>query len=431
MTRRFIPGVMACWLCLVSAASFVQAAGIYDIASMPFTITAPGHYRLVSSIQATAGNTNPVITVNAPMGGVLIDLNGHTIGGVSNRAPAIFIPSGHPDVTIQNGFIVNVRHAPAIHAQVVNVAIRDITFFGCDNPVQAASRTVIEGCLAWNGDGGISTNGVLVAAGDSVIRDCAITDFRLGGSSGVSVGERSRMEGVVLREVVHASGTAHALRASSNSVIDRVSIVPINGNLNPLAGNPGLRAFVAHGNTFNALTGHSATESVLWGGSKFASFAQVTHSITYGGASASPGFQDCENLFGVIAAGHTNIGSLEAAFNKQDGPWMVRRSLSHRNHWRDARLLTSHKSFSENLLSTFNAADIFHNDADLFNQYHAVRDNHLVGAGAEITTASSWVEGNSLSLTTGTNATVSGATPITNPGNNFITDQPRANFVIY
>jgi len=390
---------------------------------------------LVTSIHVPDENTTPAITINAPMGGVLLDLNGFAIGGPNNLAPAIHIPPGHPDVTIQNGFILNVRGVPAILAESVRVTIRDITFSGCDQPIRAASQSMIEGCLAWNGGGGNSPQGVLVAAGNSVLRDCAIGDFRVGSASApypaaMEVGANSRAEGVVLRNLVHVSSTSYALRASDNSILDRVILLPHSGNMRPTDGTARLRAFVAHGDSTQPLVGHTASESVLWGTSKFSSFTQVNHSITYGGTSTAPGFQDCEQLHGVLAAGHNHINTLEAAFNKQSGPWTLRRSLSHQNHWRDVRLLTSHKSVSDNLIAASGAADIFHNASDPSNRHHLVRDNHLVGAGAEISATQSSVEGNSLALTSGTNASVPG-TPLVNPGSAFVTDQSRANFVIH
>ncbi len=426
MTPRLMRLILVAWLSLAGAIVSARAAGVYDIASMPYTINAPGHYRLVSSINVPASNTTPVITVNASS--VLLDLNGFTIGGGPSLAPAISIVN-FPDVTVQNGFIAHVRGAPAIHAHVVNVTIRDITFFQCDQPVQAATRTVIEGCLAWNGAGGISTNGVFVTAGDSVIRDCAVTDFRLSGSTAVAVGEGSRIEGVVLRDVVRTNNTAYALRAGTNSIIDRVSLLPLNGTLHPVDGNHArLRALVAHGDSTFALTGHTATESVIWGRPQYFSFEHVTHSIAYGGTSGSPGFSRCKNLFGVLAAANTT--NALAAFSNLNGPWTVRRSLAHRFNAPTVRFEGMHASFSENLISTFSGADISRLSSS--DRFHAVRDNHLVGTTASIAMSSDcWVEGNSLALTTGTNAVINNVTPITNPGNNFITDQPRANFVIY
>lgn len=108
MKRNIVFTILSAWLSLLPLATtnaWETASGIgaTPIASVPFTISAPGRYFVVTNL--TYGlTTGQAITINANE--VILDLNGASLHGpgVSNTATGVLVP-GRQSVTIQNGDI--------------------------------------------------------------------------------------------------------------------------------------------------------------------------------------------------------------------------------------------------------------------------------------------------------------------------------------
>jgi|SRR6516162_4547129 3-dehydroshikimate dehydratase len=100
--------ILSVWLSLLQLATanaWETASGIggNPIASVPFSISAPGRYFLVTNL-TYALTTGAAITINADE--VILDLNGTSLHGPpgSNSATGVLV-SGRRSVTIQNGDI--------------------------------------------------------------------------------------------------------------------------------------------------------------------------------------------------------------------------------------------------------------------------------------------------------------------------------------
>jgi len=106
--RNVMFTILGAWLSLLPLATtnaWETASGIggNPIASLPFSVSAPGRYFLVTNL-TYALTTGPAITINADE--VILDLNGASLHGpgVSNSAIGVLVQGRH-SVTIQNGDI--------------------------------------------------------------------------------------------------------------------------------------------------------------------------------------------------------------------------------------------------------------------------------------------------------------------------------------
>ncbi|HMP73907.1 MAG TPA: hypothetical protein PKE55_11655 [Kiritimatiellia bacterium] len=198
------------------------AAGVRDIATTPFFITAPGHYAVVQHIVAAPMQAQPIITVSSP--DVVLDLNGFTLDGNGSTHSAILIQSGSPRVTIRNGFIANCSDAPAIRALTADIHIEDISFRACVRPIFALARARIEGCMAWGGGAAPSSGDLIVVGNDASVRDTVIHGYTFGAISSnnaaIRIGEDATVQGCVIHDLVSpvaGTGVLHGVYGERNA----------------------------------------------------------------------------------------------------------------------------------------------------------------------------------------------------------------------
>lgn len=169
--RNVMFTILSAWLSLLPLAStnaWETASGIAGtpIGSVPFTISAPGRYFLVTNL--TYGSVSgPAININASE--VTLDLNGASLQGpgVTNSAIGVLV-SGTHSVTIQNG---------------------DIDGFGLAGillAVNSAQNTVENVRLNANQTGVLAVNGTL-----NIVKHCVINGGTVGIRFSSGLGNRA------------------------------------------------------------------------------------------------------------------------------------------------------------------------------------------------------------------------------------------------
>jgi hypothetical protein len=117
----------------------VAAANKYTIISaLPYSITAPGTYILLSNLGVPLGQTVPAITINSP-GKVTLNLNGYALQNPSSSEGPTGIQVLSSNVTVENGTIsqcffglvagpVNGNASMGDPPYLTNIVIRNIQF---------------------------------------------------------------------------------------------------------------------------------------------------------------------------------------------------------------------------------------------------------------------------------------------------------------
>lgn len=139
------------------------------IASVPFTISAPGSYYLAGNL--STATTNGIIIRASD---VTLDLRGFTLAGVGQSFSGVLIPLSVANVTVMNGVIRNFGNFGIDAAVLQAGVIRSVNLFGNGRGLQlginfgAQSASLVEHCTAVSN----LLFGVLVGNGCQ-IRSCA------------------------------------------------------------------------------------------------------------------------------------------------------------------------------------------------------------------------------------------------------------------
>lgn len=164
------------------------------ISSLPFAITQPGSYYLVTNLTGVANQDG--ITIAAS--NVTIDLNGFEIRGVAGASDTDGITLGSEDcdnITLRNGSIrgwnaygANLDFGNSGRGRI----IEDVRFVGNYglSALRVGSGAVVRGCVAVSNETGI------VAGDGSVLEDCVAQH---NSESGISVGNGSVVRGCSAR----------------------------------------------------------------------------------------------------------------------------------------------------------------------------------------------------------------------------------------
>jgi hypothetical protein len=199
------------------------------ISALPFTISAPGAYYIVTNMTGVAGANG--VTISAD--NVDLDFGGFTLTGVANSLSGVGVPNNQINVSIRNGNICNWGS------------------YGI-NASKASSAQLEQLMVSSNGAGG------LVVGNTSSIGHCAALGNQGNGISGGS--------GAIIAECVSSLNQGWGISASNNSTLRNcVSTGNINTNTANSAGSwTGGGITVGNG---CALTGCSANSNTLVSGS--------------------------------------------------------------------------------------------------------------------------------------------------------------------
>lgn len=148
------------------------------ITALPFTISAPGHYRLAASLTATAANHR--IAINS--GAVTLDLAGLTLSGDGIANNLINITAGQ-GITIRNGTMRDtLRSIVFAAATATDITIEDLTLLDSanENALALANSSAVVRRVTISNTG---LNGI-AAGPNSTIEDCNIANA---GADGVQL----------------------------------------------------------------------------------------------------------------------------------------------------------------------------------------------------------------------------------------------------
>lgn len=183
----------------------------------PYTILAPGSYKLTSDL--SGGPT--VLTVVAD--DVTIDLNGFSIDGGGAPGPCVSLAGNN--VTIRNG-TVRSTGSEGINAAGLGSTIEDVTVRNCGLGIIATSGARISGCNLRD----IQSDGI-IASFSSTVTDCTVVQAGMGGFGwGMIIAEGSTAIGCTVRD------SANGIQATGSATIDRCA-TSSNGSVGFLAEN--------------------------------------------------------------------------------------------------------------------------------------------------------------------------------------------------
>lgn len=138
------------------------------ITALPFNITQPGSYVLISNLTGVSGQHG--ITINAE--NVTLDLNGFTLAGVSGSMTGIRVSTPHDNLIVRNGVIsgwggpgLQAAGATGVRVQgVIAHANANQGIWVGDNSIVADCRAAQNGMAGFQiGDGGTARNCVAVS----------------------------------------------------------------------------------------------------------------------------------------------------------------------------------------------------------------------------------------------------------------------------
>jgi len=134
------------------------------IAALPFTISAPGSYYLVSNLTAAAG----VNGISVEASGVTIDLAGFTLAGSgTGSGSGIFQSYSYDSLRVLNGTVTGWQGAGqgGVYLQGASTQIDNIRAVGNRYGIYCEGLSRITGCTAWNnlGDGLYVRGGTLAS----------------------------------------------------------------------------------------------------------------------------------------------------------------------------------------------------------------------------------------------------------------------------
>jgi len=208
------------------------------ISSVPFSITAPGSYYLITNLTGTAGSVGISITTSD----VTLDLNGFALMGVASSLSGIQVPAGRERISIFNGHLRswggNGITSGANGMRVLNINAETNGGWGISI---TGGGAVVDRCVARNNDlGGIRASradisecvsignlGTGIDAGQqSVVRGCSLVNNR---SEGIGCNESTVVNCTV-------SGSTNGIVPTLNSTIINCTV---NNNTNGILGSSG------------------------------------------------------------------------------------------------------------------------------------------------------------------------------------------------
>ena len=209
------------------------------IASLPFTISAPGSYYLTQNLTGASGQVGITITASF----VTLDLNGFSLIGVPGSIQAIATPGPTEHVAIRNGVIRNwgARGIEASPSSEVQIESLRIDGNGSDGVAVGPRSTVLDTTSTSNGGIGISVGsgstvtgckaglnsggGISLASNGVVSNSTALANT--GPGFAVSFGS------LVTDCTAQQNGTGFQLTNTGNRIyhsVARVNAVGISGN---------------------------------------------------------------------------------------------------------------------------------------------------------------------------------------------------------
>lgn len=125
------------------------------IAKLPFAVTNPGSYSVVTPLRGEAGACG--ITISC--GNVRLDLNGFPIRGVTNSLDGILVTVPCDNITIRNGVVGDWGRYGVNATNAKDVVFADLKAYGNGSGgLYAGDSALIERCSAY-GNGMLATNG--------------------------------------------------------------------------------------------------------------------------------------------------------------------------------------------------------------------------------------------------------------------------------
>ena len=114
------------------------------IRNIPFTITAPGDYRLAKDLSISANEAAITVLDTA---NVVIDLNDHTLANTATAGIGIAV-EGSDFVTIKNGTVYGFGYGVEFDANSENTVVKKVTLANDGIGINtAADKSTIEGCF--------------------------------------------------------------------------------------------------------------------------------------------------------------------------------------------------------------------------------------------------------------------------------------------
>jgi len=214
------------------------------IVALPYTISTPGSYVLISNLTGTAGQNGIEISTND----VSIDLNGFALIGVPGALAAIHVsdPGGgdmRKNISISNGSLTDWDTAGIDIGYASNSQVRDIRAYRSGSGILANYCTTVENCVAegnfllgisvgnvssvsrctavFNGGGGI------VAGDTATVSHCAAETNQ---GAGIRVGNGCAVSFCVMRNNFIGKGSAPGVFANDGCTITGCSADINTGN---------------------------------------------------------------------------------------------------------------------------------------------------------------------------------------------------------
>ena len=219
------------------------------ISSVPYTISAPGAYYLVTNVVSGGGNAKGVIVSS---GNVTLDLNGFAMIGAPSSGEGVYFTGGYTNVTVRNGTI-NGWGAGGVSANAGsprNVVLERLLISGNGNfGVVLQGAGVIRDCISENNGTGFASYGGLIsgciardngfgiiAYGNCLVRDCEVSS---NSSAGIDLFDTSTVSGctVMNNPAAGIMVQANGCQIIGNTLYSNRSGIFLSGGYNRIENN--------------------------------------------------------------------------------------------------------------------------------------------------------------------------------------------------
>lgn len=169
------------------AINAANGAAQTPITSVPFTISAPGSYYLVSNLTGIAASSGIIIAAD----NVTLDLNGFALIGSGTSFNGILISGTRANFTVRNGTVTNWPSAGISGATAHNCELANLRVSACGN------------------------DGIAVGPGNS-IHDCLVENS----GTGIQTGDRC-----IIRNCTSQSNPTKGIAAANTATVDHCTVV--------------------------------------------------------------------------------------------------------------------------------------------------------------------------------------------------------------
>jgi parallel beta-helix repeat protein len=219
------------------------------ILSVPYTISAPGAYYLLTNVVSSGGNSKGVIISS---GNVTVDLNGFAMIGTASSGEAVYFTGGFTNVTVRNGIITGwgAGGVSANAGSPRNVVLERLMISGnAGFGVLLQGSSVVRDCVSQNNGTGIASYGGLISSciardnsfgiiayGNCLVRDCEVSS---NSSAGIALFDTGTVSGctVMNNPAAGIMVQANGCQIIGNTLYSNRSGIFLNGGYNRIDNN--------------------------------------------------------------------------------------------------------------------------------------------------------------------------------------------------